>query len=483
MTSTTVGLQRLLQAVGLTPVHASGLFCVPGRKSRPNETNARAPGRRRVGDCLCRVVTLAAMTSLVACQSKGESVAQKKLAELNISTAEAKRILAELSTKRAEHQAPQVKPASAAPRSEPPGGAPGVIDAEIASGEWVVDPLEDVGPAAPSSANPLGVFLVNGGNELFLAKLGPLPNPISAQASSIGVVPDSKGPFALGRGPAFTPRYAYWVTSHFLLRRPTSAPYGPLEIIAEDARVGTRPATVVIGDEAAVAYIALPKIKDGPLRARLWREKQAPKTAVDLTDAGNSTLSVSLVARHDDALALSLEARMGVTALHVRSFDVGSGVLGADEVPWIGGTAQPLTEIRSLGKTNSFWAFLAMEQDSSHFGLAVLSSSEGASTLRESWVTFPNGLDPAPVAATTACGRDVVLFARPSEATPKAPQELVLAQLVGGTLTHDLVLSRARAYYDLSMAPLIGGVLVSFVADQRTWARTLRCAAPKPSKR
>ncbi len=461
MTSTTLGLHRLLPGVGLTPV------------------------RRQVSDSLCRVVVFTAMTtSVVACQSRRESAAEKKLAELNISTAEAKRILAELSTKRAEHQPPAPKPASAAPRGELVlGGAKGVTESNISSGEWVVDPLEDVGPAAPSSASPLGVFLVNGGNELFLAKLSPLPNATSAQASSIGVVPDSKGPFALGRGPAFTPRYAYWVTSHFLLRRPTSAPYGPLEIIAEDARVGTRPATVVLGDKAAVAYIALPKFKDGPLRARLWREQQPPKTAVDLTDAGNSTLSVSLVARNNDALALSLEARMGVTALHARSLDVTTGALGVDEVPWIGGTAQPLTEIRSLSKTNSFLALLTMEQDSSHFGLAVLSSREGASTLRESWVTFPNGLDPAPVAATTACGRDLVLFARPSEATPKAPQELVLAEIVDGSLTPELVLSRARAYYDLSMAPVRGGVLVSFVADQRTWARTLRCTTPKPSKR
>jgi hypothetical protein len=273
----------------------------------------------------------------------------------------------------------------------------------------------------------------------------------------------------------FTPNYAYWVTSHFLLRRPTAAPYGPLEIIAEDARVGTRAAAVTVANDTAVAYIALPKVKDGPLRARLWLEGRAPKTAVDVTDSGNSTLSVALVSKDSVGIALSLEARMGVTALHARQFDVSSGALGADDVPWVGGTAQPLTEVRALGKQDSTFTFLTMEQDASHFGLATLSHTGSTRQLNESWLTFPNGLDPAPVAAVTACGKDLVLFARPSEPAPKAPQELVFAELTNGVPSNELVLSRARAYYDVSIAALPRGALLSFVADQRTWARTLRC--------
>jgi hypothetical protein len=428
-------------------------------------------------------VVCALVLTCWGCRSERDAATEKKLAELKLTPEEAKRLLLELSTKRAEHEPPRVT--SEAPTSPRPASVP-AASAEAhglnsVAEAWVVDDLEDIGPAAPSSASAHGVFLVNGANELFLAKANPLPTTLDSRASSIGVIPDSKGPFALGRGPVFTLEYAYWVTSHYLLRRPTTAPYGPLEIIAEDARIGTRAAAVSLKGESAVAYIALPKVKDGPLRARLWLEKQAPKTAVDVTESGNSTLSVALVARKGDALALSLEARMGVTALHVRPIDLASGKLGEDDVPWIGGTAQPLTEVRALGKPDVAFTFLTMEQDSSHFGLAVLSQPTapsprgGASQVNEYWLTFPNGQDPAPVATTTACGKDLVLFARPSEAAPRAPQELVLAELTNGLLANPQVLSRARAYYDVSIAALNRGALVSFVADQRTWARTLRC--------
>lgn len=433
-----------------------------------------------------RVGSLAALFTVAlgmgGCRSDRKAATDEKLAEMKLTPEEAKRILLELSTKRAEHAAPtatvapQPPPSPALPSGHVAGSS---ADKRLDPGasSFVIDELEDIAPAAPSSASSQGVFLVNGANELFLAKVGQLSTSAPAGASPLGVVPDAKGPFALGRGPVFTSGYAYWVTSHYLLRRPTTAPYGPLEIIAEDARVGTRAATTTLKGDAAVAYIALPKVKDGPLRARLWLEKHAPKTAVDLTDSGNSTLSVTLLTRNEEAVALSLEARMGVTALHSRPIDLSSGNLGPDEVPWIGGTAQPLTEVRALGKAESTFAFLTMEQDSSHFGLAILSQQNRAQPVSERWLTFANGLDPAPVASATACGKDLVVFARPSEATPRGPQELVLAELSGGTVTNERVLSRARAYYDVSLAALPRGALVSFVADQRTWARTLRCSS------
>lgn len=449
--------------------------------NRPCSLSSPAPDAPSVAWLLTLWVVVAA--GVMGCQPTKRTRIEEKLAELELTPEEAKQILAELSTKRAERGPPPQPFAQTAPPSERVAQAPTAsletTSAPKPDGGWIVDEIEDIAPAAPSSAAAKGVFLVNGGNELFLAKLGAQPPSPNPGPSVVGVVPDSVGPFALGRGPSFTERYAYWVTSHFLLRRPIEPPYGPLEVIAEDARVGTRPSTVNLKPGSfAVAYIALPKIKDGPLRARLWLETQPPRTAVDITDSGNSTLSVALVSRRDRAQAISLEARMGVTALHSRGIDRATGALGVDEVVWIGGTAQPLTEVRALSKPHSHFTFMAMEQDSSHFGLAVLNEGPTARELTETWLTFPNGLDPAPVAATSACGKDLVLFARPSEPTPKAPQELVLAELIANRLDHGLVLSRARAYYDVSIAALPKGALVSFVADHRTWAQRLRCVGP-----
>ena len=117
------------------------------------------------------------------------------------------------------------------------------------------------------------------------------------------------------------------MTSHYLLRRPTAAPYGPLEIIAEDARVGTRAAAVTVKGESAVVYIALPKVKDGPLRARLWLERQAPKTAVDVTESGNtSAASIPL------ALSKMQEADPLPSGSPVLLFAFGGGLAYAGQV-------------------------------------------------------------------------------------------------------------------------------------------------------
>jgi hypothetical protein len=51
----------------------------------------------------------------------------------------------------------------------------------------------------------------------------------------------------------------------------------------------------------------------------------------------------------------------------------------------------------------------------------------------------------------------------------------VLAEVHDRRLEHELVLGRSKVFYDLSIAPLGGGALVSYVSDRRTWARTLRC--------
>jgi hypothetical protein len=408
-----------------------------------------------------------------------EAATREKLKELDLTPEDAKRILQELSTKRAEHE-PQ--PVANQPRQNPivaPAASTPTSETGLAStlAGWLVDELVDVAPAAASLATDKGIVVINGGNELFLAKVGPLSQAKQPVPSPIALIPDRKGPFALGRGPSVAGDHAYWITSHFLLRRPVVPPYGPLDIVAEDARIGTRASAVTRKDgKAAVAYVALPKVKDGPLRAKLWLEGDPPTAPLELTESGTSALSVDLVKHGEQILALSLEARMGVTALHARAVVPEQRKLHEDQVLWVGGTAAPLTEVRTLGLGTSLLTFLAMEQDTSHFGLAVLSWGTRLGTEPAThWTTFANGLDPAPVAAVHACNSDLLLFARPTTSQPKSPQELVLAKLAAGRVSETVVLSNARAFYDLSLAALRTGALVSFVADQRTWARTLRC--------
>jgi hypothetical protein len=69
----------------------------------------------------------------------------------------------------------------------------------------------------------------------------------------------------------------------------------------------------------------------------------------------------------------------------------------------------------------------------------------------------------------------VVLYARPLDAVPHAPQELHLSSIGPEGLGPSMVVASGRAFADASFSTLDGGALVVYVADRRTWARRLRC--------
>jgi hypothetical protein len=174
-----------------------------------------------------------------------------------------------------------------------------------------------------------------------------------------------------------------------------------------------------------------------------------------------------------------LEARTGLSTLHARSVSHGNPPRpGADQVVWIGGSPNPLTELRTLvDPKGRLTALLAIDRDVTHFGLGLLSFDVGGvQGPVESWFDYQNGINPAPAAIATFCGKPHVVFARPSGAEPGAPQELVLVDTTRMTTLQPVVLGTSKAYYDVSVAALPkGGALLSYVADHRTWARTIRC--------
>jgi hypothetical protein len=231
------------------------------------------------------------------------------------------------------------------------------------------------------------------------------------------------------------------------------------------------------GQRDLVAYIGLPQQPGQPLVARLWTVGSSPQT---LTEPGSAALSVQLATRGEHVAAYTLEGRTSMSILHERELvlDHDQVTLGSDHVVWVGGAATPTTELRLAGGPNDdLFGLLPIEQDTTHFGLALLALSAASDDQPAplEWATYPNGMDYSPTGGTVVCGRLVALYARPNSSAPHAAQELVLAELNAGHLEHELVLGRSKVFYDLSIAALPGGALVSFVSDRRTWARTLRC--------
>lgn len=333
--------------------------------------------------------------------------------------------------------------------------------------------LADVGPAGPASATPRGVVLITRDDQLLLAALSKDPKSLLEAIELDG------GAFAqYARGPAITGDFAYWISKGRLVGKRLSG--GGLEVLAEDARDGTRVAAASVGESAVVAYVARPSTPGGDATARLW---VSGGETLRLSPEGAAASSVALVETAHGALALTLEGRTGMTPLHARRLGERGGkvVLEDDVVAWVGGSAQSLTEVvGGVSPNGGVWGFVAIERDVTGFGLAEIDLGErpkmGAPV---TWRMYPNGLDPAPVATGRACGESWLAHARPAESKPGAPQELHLSALGANGLGPSRVLSRSRAFVNVSVAAAGDAILVAYTADHRTWGVRVRCAPKK----
>jgi hypothetical protein len=331
--------------------------------------------------------------------------------------------------------------------------------------------------------------MFNRDNRLQLARLeAPLDRAPEPRETRVVALPDHAGPFSLARGPAVRRGLACWVSRGRLLGQSlASAGAGSALVLAEDARVGTR-AAVPIGPShqqslpQVAAYIARPKDPEGPPIAKLWVEGQA--AGFGLTDDLASSHSVALAATPQGLRALFLEARTGMSSIHVRAVSFSKKnepSLGEDHIVWVGGPARPSTELFTLPSDEArVRGFLTLERDITHFGLVGLDVSLAPGTefpVEPEWRLYDNGIEPAPFALADVCRRPVVALARPSSPAPHAVQELVLIDLDEPRAPPALV-ARARAFFDISLASLSGGALLGYVADHRTWARSIRCLRP-----
>lgn len=352
----------------------------------------------------------------------------------------------------------------------------------IGSHRLVMDELVDVGPAGPSAAVSIGVLLIARDGRAVIAALRPgtTNNPKSTKTpiESLDIPPTEL--VALERGPAVSAGFAYFVHGDHLVRR--KLPTGPLENLADDARAYTRvavPDLPIASAPSVAAYVARHPTDKSTLVAKLWVEGQG---TLNLTPDGSAGNSVALARTTNGYIAMSLESRTGMSPLHARRVILeGRKVrLGSDVVPWIAGTAQPLSEVFAIGDPSSVWALLPMERDALHFGLARitlgLTPRMGAEV---HWREYPNGVEPAIVTSGYLCDRPVVIYARPANAEPHATQELHLASIGEEGLGASTIVASSRAFADASLASLDGGALVVYVADRRTWARRLRCLPQK----
>lgn len=324
--------------------------------------------------------------------------------------------------------------------------------------------LSEIGPAAPMTASAEGVVFVTKSGEVLVAR---------RQARKQGGVEAlDRAPIdfaAFGRGPSLSGDSAYFVRETRLEARKIGVE-SELRVLADKVQVGSRASALeVLPGKVAVAYLSAPD-SEGTSRAMLLYQGSRQT----ITPEGAGATSVALLKSGGELFAVSVDGRSGMTPLHTRRISVGASglALDPDKVVWVGASAQVTTEVVVGSDGQRPWAFLAIEKDSTHFGLAeLLLPPPNEIDARVSWLLFENGIDIAPVAAAVLCGRLYVAFVRPQTNEPH-PQELVLSEV--GT-SSAAVVAEARAFVAVSLSGRDQGGLLAFVADRATLALDLFC--------
>lgn len=362
------------------------------------------------------------------------------------------------------------KAGKAKPKPPKPLRADERDDKLVENSRYLLDGLNDIGPAAPAAAFARGVVLITRDDQLAISRLVGAPSKSKKPAASAfeELAHSSQDFFPVARGPAISGSHAYWVSKGRVVRRALAG--GDLEVLTTDARNGTRVA--VVGPPDIVAYITEPVGKQDSLaRLRLPDGRK-----LDLTPEGAAASSVSLTRSGPDVIASFIDGRSGMTPMHARKLRVATGTLDPDVVVWVSGATQGMTEVTSVGTDDGSWLMLPVERDASHFGLATLAlEREPKMDPPLRWRTYENGLDRSPAAATTLCGTPSVAYVRPADASPTANQELMLSELTLDASAGSEQLATARGFADVSLYPIAEGAVLSYVADRRTWARLIRC--------
>jgi hypothetical protein len=203
------------------------------------------------------------------------------------------------------------------------------------------------------------------------------------------------------------------------------------DAVVAKGRAGTDVAGALLAGAPLVAYLADRVTTEGLVReAWVALEGAAP---VRVSEDGNGATYVDLAPRGDALIALTIDARVAMTPAHVRILSLEGGKLkvGKDAVIFVGGAAERHNAgVLATGPGGTAFALIPVSEDAFRFGMAAIAIDDPpVDDSRVVWSFYPNGLDPAPVAATRGDGTMHVARVRPKNDKPEAPNVLELGNL------------------------------------------------------
>jgi hypothetical protein len=392
----------------------------------------------------------------------------------------------------------------AAATALPAGGASSVQPQRSNVGP---DPGPDAGPGAGANAGPDAYAQGDAGRAHCKLAYGPTEQPfrgavaIETTPTEVRLVANDQGkprvqalpigarPLPPGSRPApsamrsppceIAGRFAYCQAPGGAVLR-TAVGTGESKTIAK-SRAGTRIAAAPIGsDHAVVAFIDLRRTSEGDmLQAFAVVDEGEP---IRISDDGAGATTLRFLPRRDAPIVVYLDARSAMVPVHARSiaFENGKPRLGTDTIVFVGGAPERFVDlaVANVGGSARGFAFVPLPRDTTDFGVAALALEDPPKEdVAAVWSAYPNGLDPAPIAAASAReGGAWVARVRPSARAPRAPRLLELGRVNAGGSFAPAAEVATGSITDVAVAEdPSGAVWIAWVDPTSTWLTRFVC--------
>jgi hypothetical protein len=412
-------------------------------------------------------------------------------------------------------------PSAPAPDASTPDTAPSPPDAGASrSGDAAPEGVLDAGagPGLPSDAAAALLAPLDGGTACRLLR-GPIELPLKSAAAvtvrgdTLDVVLDDDGrprfssfpagplpPASPGAPPPAREPAAGGVASGYAVPCAAggdrvfcvdhggavhrTARDGTGDRIVASSRSGSRVTAASLGgSHAALGYLASRQTTEGWVSEAWLAVDDAPP--VRLSEDGSGATSLSFTTRGGAVLALSVDARSALTAMHVRpvTFENGAARLGEDAVVFVGGPGDRRTSgaVVAPAGAGPAWALLPISKDIGSFGLALVKLDDPPRVDEPvSWSMYPNGLDPAPISAAAAGPRVWAARVVPRDASPGSPRVLELGEILssGAFQPGDVVPTTGKPTDVLLVGDGAGTLWLAWVDSSGSWLERLVCPAP-----
>ena len=253
-------------------------------------------------------------------------------------------------------------------------------------------------------------------------------------------------------------------------------------MIVGRSRPGTRITAASVGvDHSVVAFLDVRRTTEGDMLQAFVALDDGEPDRVSEDGAGATTLH--FLSRGESPVLVYLDTRTAMVPVHARPVSRGPDgklAFGADAVIFVGGVPERGIDFAVASAGPRSFAFVPMPRETLDFGMAtILIEDPPKDDVHATWSMYPNGLDPAPIAASKARdGKGAwVARVRPRQRAVGSPRVLELGRVdAEGAFTSLGEISSGKAVTDIAIEDdASGGVWLLYSDTSVTWLERRVC--------